>query len=162
MPTTAANGLPAVVGNDVNALALGESQFGAGREFKDVLYVAVGTGIGGALVLDDRLRRGANWAAGEICHLISAWDGDRVCSCGRRGHLEAHASGPAMAERHAALAGLAEPLDLRVVVARAQADDLVARRAIAEGAEILGITLGGLLNVLDSRVGDRRRGGGAG
>ncbi len=99
----AANGLPALVDNDVNTLALGESRFGAGRGFRDVLYVAVGTGIGGVLVLDGRLRRGANWAAGELCHLIAAWDGDRVCSCGRRGHLEAYASGPAMAERYAAL-----------------------------------------------------------
>jgi len=148
----AATGLPAVVDNDVNALALGESRFGAGRGFRDVLYVAVGTGIGGALVLDGRLRRGANWAAGEICHLVAAWDGDRACSCGRRGHLEAYASGPAMAERYAALAGLPEPPDLRVVAARAQAGDLVARRAIAEGAEILGITLGGLLNVLDPQA----------
>ena len=148
----AATGLPAVVDNDVNALALGESRFGAGRGFRDVLYVAVGTGIGGALVLDGRLRRGANWAAGEICHLVAAWDGDRACSCGRRGHLEAYASGPAMAERYAALAGLTEPPDLRVVAARAQAGDLVARRAIAEGAEILGITLGGLLNVLDPQA----------
>ena len=148
----AATGLPAVVDNDVNALALGESRFGAGRGFRDVLYMAVGTGIGGALVLDGRLRRGANWAAGEICHLVAAWDGDRACSCGRRGHLEAYASGPAMAERYAALAGLTEPPDLRVVAARAQAGDLVARRAIAEGAEILGITLGGLLNVLDPQA----------
>jgi glucokinase len=48
-----ATGLPAVVDNVVNALALGESRFGAGRDFRDVLYVAVGTGVGGALVLDD-------------------------------------------------------------------------------------------------------------
>jgi glucokinase len=148
----AATGLPAIVDNDVNALALGESRFGAGLEFRDVLYVAVGTGVGGALVLDGRLRRGANWAAGELCHLVAAWDGDRVCSCGRRGHLEAYASGPAMAERYAQFAGLTEPPDLRVVAARAQAGDLAARRAIAEGAEILGITLGGLLNALDPQA----------
>jgi glucokinase len=148
----AAMGLPAVVDNDVNALALGEGRFGAGQGFRDVLYVAVGTGVGGALVLDGRLRRGANWAAGEICHLIAAWDGDRLCSCGGRGHLEAYTSGPAMAERYAHLAGLLKPPDLRVVAARAQAGDLAARHAIAEGAEILGITLGGLLNALDPQA----------
>jgi glucokinase len=57
-----------------------------------------------------------------------------------------------MAERYAALTGLFEQVDLRVVAARAQAGDLAARRAIAEGAEILGITLGGLLNVLDPQA----------
>ncbi len=158
----AATGLPAVIDNDVNALAAGESQFGAGRGFRDVLYVAVGTGIGGAVVLDGRLRRGASWAAGEIGHLIAAWDGDRVCSCGRRGHLEAYAAGPALAARYWELAGIeasgggsqgaAEALDLRAVAARARAGDLLARRVIAEGAEILGICLGGLLNVLDPQA----------
>lgn len=146
---TAATGLPAVVDNDVNAFAIGEGQFGAGRGFRDVLYVAVGTGIGGAVVLDGRLRRGAHWAAGEIGHLIAAWDGARVCSCGRRGHLEAYAAGPALAARYRELAGASEAVDLRTVAARARAGDLLARRAIAEGAEILGLCLAGLLDALD-------------
>ncbi len=161
---TAATGLPAVIDNDVNALAIGECQFGAGRGFRDVLCVAVGTGIGGALVLDGQLRRGANWAAGEIGHLIAAWDGDRVCSCGHRGHLEAYAAGPALAARYRQLAttwpegsaraqpAVADPTDLRAVAALARAGDPLARRVIAEGAEILGLCLAGLLDALDPQA----------
>ncbi|MEJ5199249.1 MAG: ROK family protein [Anaerolineae bacterium] len=157
-------GLPAVADNDVNALAIGESRFGAGRGLRDVLYVAVGTGIGGAVMLDGRLRRGVHWAAGEIGHLIADWDGDRVCSCGCRGHLEAYASGPALAARYRELtleegqtsnvSGQQEraALDLRAVAARAAAGDALARRVIAEGAEILGICLGGLLDALDTEA----------
>ena len=148
----AVTGLPAFVDNDVNALALGEGRFGAGRGFKDVLYVAVGTGVGGAVVLDGRLRRGASWAVGELGHVIATWDGDRVCSCGRRGHLEAYACGPAIAARYRELAARDEPLDLRDVAARTRMGDDLARRAIAEGAEILGLTLGGLLAVLDPQA----------
>ncbi len=159
----AATGLPAVVDNDVNALAVGECRFGAGRGFRDLLCVAVGTGIGGAIVLDGQLHRGANWAAGEIGHLVAAWDGDQVCSCGRRGHLEAYASGPALAARYRRLAaagaeaGETRPptdssSDLRDVAARAQAGDPLARRAIAEGAEILGLCLAGLLDALDPQA----------
>ncbi|MGC8779773.1 MAG: ROK family protein [Anaerolineae bacterium] len=154
-------GLPAIADNDVNALAIGESRFGAGRGLRDVLYVAVGTGIGGAIMLDGRLHRGAHWAAGEIGHLIADWDGDRVCSCGCRGHLEAYASGPALAARYRELAQAERrgprpggqtaggALDLRVVAARAAAGDPLAQRAIAEGAEILGLCLAGLLDALD-------------
>jgi glucokinase len=149
---TAETGLPAVIENDVNALAVGESRFGAGCGFSDVLYVAVGTGVGGALVLDGRLRRGASWAAGEIGHVIAAWDGDRVCSCGRRGHLEAYAAGPAMAARYRELTALDEPCDLREVAAQARGGDQRAGQAISEGARILGITLGGLLAALDPQA----------
>jgi glucokinase len=149
---TAATGLPAVIDNDVNALALGESHFGAGRGFQDVLYVAVGTGVGAALMLAGQLRRGATWTAGEIGHLMADWDGDARCSCGRCGHLEAYTSGPALAARYCAWTKRDTPLDLRAVAARAQAGDDTARRAIALGADILGRVLGGLLNVLDPQA----------
>jgi glucokinase len=136
---TAATGLPALIDNDVNALAVGEARFGAGRGWHDILCVAVGTGVGGALVLGGRLHRGVHWAAGEIGHLIAAWNGDRVCSCGRAGHLEAYTSGPALTARYRELSGRpqAEALDLRTVGMRARAGDLLALRVIAEGAEIL-------------------------
>jgi glucokinase len=84
-------GLPIALGNDVEAAALGELMFGAGRGKKLFACVFVGTGIGGALVQDGVRYRGASGSAGEIGHtMVQA--GGRLCGCGQRGHLEAYAS----------------------------------------------------------------------
>src|SRR5919202_3843821 len=144
--------LPVSVENDVNAMALAEAHFGAGRDFRDALYITVGTGIGGALIVDGRLWRGATWTAGELGHLVVDWDGTRRCNCGEPGHLEAYVAGPALAERYRERAGIGHPLDLVAVATRARAGDVLAAETIAEGARILGLALGGLLNVLDPQA----------
>jgi glucokinase len=144
--------LPVVVENDVNALAIGESRFGAGQQFDEVLYVAVGTGVGGAMMREGRLWRGASFCGGEIGHLVVDWDGIRRCSCGLPGHLEAYTAGPALAERYREFAGLDIAPDLRVVAERARNGDTIARAVIVEGARILGLGLGGLLSALDPQA----------
>lgn len=141
--------LPTFVDNDVNAVALGEHHYGAGRGFDAVLYVAIGTGVGGALVLGGKIWRGATWSAGEICHLVIAYDGTRRCSCGATGHLEAYTSGPAMTQRYRDLSGMREQTDLKAIANYARQGDSHALRAIAEGAQILGTSLGGVLNIFD-------------
>lgn len=92
-------GRPVVVGNDVNCGAVAEHRVGAGRGVSDMMAVFVGTGVGGGLVLDDRLIVGSRGMAGEIGHVTVVDDG-RVCGCGERGHLEAYA-GRAGMEREA-------------------------------------------------------------
>ena len=82
-------GLPVVIDNDVRVAILGEYERGAGRHYKNVLGVFVGTGVGGGLVLEGKLREGRG-AAGEIGHTLVK-PGGRLCSCGRRGCLEAYA-----------------------------------------------------------------------
>jgi glucokinase len=91
--------LPVVVDNDANATALGESRFGAGAGHRFVICVTLGTGIGGALVMDGRVYRGANGMAGEFGHMQMVEDGHR-CPCGNRGCWEQYASGNAL-EREA-------------------------------------------------------------
>lgn len=145
-------GLPTFVDNDVNALALGEHHFGAGRGYQAALYVAIGTGLGGALIQQGEIWRGATWSAGEICHLVVDYDGTRRCSCGATGHLEAYTSGPAMTQRYRELSGIREQVDLKQVAAYARQGDNHALRAIAEGAQILGVALGGVLNIFDPEV----------
>lgn len=145
-------GLPVIVDNDVNALAAGEARFGAGRGFNSGLYVAVGTGIGGAVIIQGRPWRGAHWSAGEIGHILVDWQSDRMCNCGQPGHLEAYAAGPAIAQRYHALTSTVGPDDLRPIARRAAQGDATARQVIAEGARILGLALGGMLNVLDPDV----------
>jgi glucokinase len=145
-------GLPVAVENDVNAMALGEKRFGAGRPFDHALFITVGTGIGGAMISNGRLWNGATWTAGEIGHLVVDWDGTRRCACGRTGHLEAYASGPAMAEQYKLVAGRHGPVDLVMVAGRARDGDPLAAETLAEGARILGLALGGLLNALDPQA----------
>ncbi len=145
-------GLPVVVDNDVNAMAIAELQFGAGHGLQSTLCAAVGTGIGGALILNGQLWRGANWSAGELGHVVAIWDGDRMCNCGQAGHLEAYAAGPAIARRYCQLRGLPASADLRPVVAAAGLGDALATQVIAEGGRILGTVLAGLVDVFDPQA----------
>jgi glucokinase len=142
-------GLSICVDNDVNALALGEHHFGAGRGYADVLYVAVGTGIGGGLVLGGRLRRGAHHTAGELGHLPVPGAEHRLCSCGSRGHIEAVASGPAITAAYQRRIADPQVSDLRAVASQAGSGDVHAIETIGEAAEALGRVLAGLANTID-------------
>jgi glucokinase len=98
MVARALGGVPVKLDNDVRVAILGEWKRGAGRGYRHLLGVWVGTGVGGGLVLDGALYEGQG-AAGEIGHMIVK-PGGRVCSDGRRGHLEAYA-GRGQMEAHA-------------------------------------------------------------
>lgn len=83
--------VPVCLENDVNLGTLGEFSLGAGRGTQDMVGIFVGTGVGGGLILDGKLRSGFRHAAGEVGHMIVAADGP-VCGCGKRGCLESVAS----------------------------------------------------------------------
>jgi glucokinase len=87
--------LPVIIENDANAAAWGEFAFGAGEDVDDQLMVTVGTGVGGGLVLNGELYRGAYGVAAEIGHLRVVPDG-HLCGCGKRGCLEQYGSGSAL------------------------------------------------------------------
>jgi glucokinase len=87
--------LPVVVENDANAAAWGEFQYGAGHDVDDLLLVTVGTGVGGGVVLDGSLYRGAFGVGAEIGHMRVVPDGI-LCGCGNRGCFEMYASGSAL------------------------------------------------------------------
>ena len=82
---------PILIENDVNIGALGIKNFGVGKKSKNLLAVFVGTGIGGGIIIDGKLYRGSDFAAGEIGHILVDKDGP-VCGCGRKGCFEALAS----------------------------------------------------------------------
>ncbi|HRI99064.1 MAG TPA: ROK family protein, partial [Nocardioides sp.] len=98
--------LPVVVENDANAAAWGEFTYGAGHDVEDLLLVTVGTGIGGGIVHDGELLRGAFGVGAEIGHMRVVPDG-QLCGCGNRGCFEQYGSGSALVReaRAAARAG---------------------------------------------------------
>lgn len=137
---------PVVVDNDANAGTLGEWRFGAGRGFADLLYVNIGTGIGGGVIAGGRLVRGAKNLAGEIGHTIVVRDGP-MCTCGKRGCLEACASGDALARR--ASESLGKPVSGKDVFAMAADRHPVAARVLAEVIEDLAHGIGSAVSLLN-------------
>jgi glucokinase len=131
-------GLPVAFGHDVRAAGDAEHRLGAARGYGDVVVLAIGTGIAGALVLDGRPYAGGGFA-GELGHSLSDPGGD-PCACGARGCLETIASAGAVARRYAAASGVSVP-GAREVLAAAAAGDAEAARvwddAVAALAEAL-------------------------
>lgn len=160
--TEALGGRDVRVDNDVNAGLLGEWRFGAARGADDVLGVFVGTGVGGALVLDGTLRRGPRGITGEIGH-VTVVPGGRECTCGRRGHLEGYAGRAGIEaearRRHAAgkptlLVELAGDGRMKSgVLAKAlAADDPLAVLLMEEAITALGLAVSSALTLLDVPV----------
>jgi len=142
-------GVPVVVDNDANAGGWAEVRFGAAAGCSDALFVGVGTGIGGALVIGGQLRRGAYGTGGEIGHLIVERDG-RACPCGSRGCWEQYASGRAFL-RAAREAGFDVAHGSEVTTA-AEAGDATAIGVFDEVGTWLGLGIAGLVAVLDPEV----------
>ncbi len=87
--------IPIYLTNDANAAALAEQKFGAGKNYKDVVFVTLGTGIGGGIVIDNKLFEGYEGRGGEIGHMVIVVNGDQ-CNCGRKGCFERYASATAL------------------------------------------------------------------
>lgn len=114
-------GMPAALGHDVRAGGVAEARLGAGRDQRHVLFIAIGTGIAAAHVVNGRAFAGAHGAAGEVGHVIVR-PGGPPCGCGARGCLESVASAAAIGRRFAETSG----------VAAATAFDVAARAAAGE------------------------------
>jgi len=134
---------PAFVDNDVNALALAEGRWGAGRGAKSFVLLAVGTGVGGSMVLDGRLHRGAGGFGGELGHVPIAFDG-RPCICGARGCLKAYVAGPDLARE--ASRRLGRPVDAPELFELADGGDSIAEAVVVEGTEALAAGLAIIVN----------------
>ena len=138
-------GLPVSVVNDAQGFTLAESRLGAGRDAHSVVGMALGTGIGGGIVIGDSILTGAHGTAGEIGHQIIAADGRDACSCGNRGCLESLAKAAVMAQ----LAGRDSAED---VFAAAASGDERAVAAIAKVADYSGIGIANVLTIVDPEV----------
>ncbi|MFJ2552419.1 ROK family protein [Microbacterium sp. NPDC087591] len=137
--------VPVRVENDVNAFLLGEVA-AHDRSEHDVLGVMLGTGVGGAVIIDGELRHGPHGAAGEIGHTPGY--SDLVCTCGQTGHLETLASGTSIGRRYAERVGGAV-LDARVVADRARAGDQDAAAVFRAAGRALALACASAATLLD-------------
>lgn len=153
-------GVPAVLENDASAAVVAEHRFGAAQGTRTALYLTLSTGVGGGAVIAGRLHRGAAGNGGEFGH-ITVRPGGCLCECGRKGCLEAYASGTSIARRAADLLATDDrPSSLRAhpevrsehVSAEAAAGDEVARELWDETVAVLGQAVTDLVNVFEPEI----------
>jgi glucokinase len=155
-------GVPLTVENDANAAAWGEFRFGAGTEVDHLVFVTLGTGVGGGVISHGVLLRGAQGSGGELGHVTIQATGPR-CACGNRGCLEALASGTAISRRARELASekpnsalgrlAAERKILGEDVTRLACEgDELALSVLEEAGRWLGIGLAGFVNIFNPEV----------
>ncbi len=153
-------GCPVYLLNDVRVATLGELVFGHGRTVSTMAFFALGTGIGGGIVVDGKLRLGPLGAAGELGHQTVFPDGPR-CGCGNRGCIEALASGPAIAAEgirlvlsgqaprlHELIGGDISRITPREMAEAARAGDDAVEAAIVRAAGYLGIGVANIVTAI--------------
>jgi predicted NBD/HSP70 family sugar kinase len=143
-------GVPVLVDNDVNVMAIGEYWTSWRHDVDDLLFVKVATGIGCGIVSRGALHRGADGTAGDLGHVQVPDAGDALCRCGNRGCVEAVASGGALARRLTA-AGI-DAHDSRDVVALVRAGNVEASTLVRQAGRLVGEVLAGAVNFFNPAV----------
>lgn len=152
-------GVPVKLGNDANMAAVGEWRYGAGQGHHNIVYLTISTGIGGGVICDDRLLLGAHGLAAELGH-VTILPGGPLCSCGHRGHIEAVASGTAIAHNVAeqlaqgvpsTLSRTAKPTGRDVTMAAEQGDPL-AISALARSGTYMGLAISNYLHIFNPSI----------
>lgn len=158
--------LPVVVMNDVQAISFGEWQHGAGHGTQDMVCAFVGTGIGGGVVSGGHFLTGCSGSAGEIGHIVIAYDGP-PCSCGGRGCFESLAGGWAIGRRAREAVGSAgdagkalvdaangdvDQIDAKTVAAMADAGDPLARELVRQTGRYIGVGLTSIVNAFNPEL----------
>lgn len=135
--------------NDARCFTLAESVYGAGKNYGHVIGLTLGTGIGGGIVIEKKIYAGGMGLAGEFGHMTVVENG-YVCSCSRRGHLEAYASGKGMVNLFKTLSG--KTLDTYAIEALAAAGDKNALRVLHIMSEALGIGIANIIHTLNPNI----------
>jgi glucokinase len=143
-------GVPAALENDATAAAAGEHRYGAGAGTRHMVYLTISTGVGGGVVLDGRLYRGASGNGGELGHVTVDCDGRLCRGCGRKGCLEAYVSGTSIAER-AREAGM-QVQTAAEVSAAARAGDPVAVLVWTATTDALACGLTSIVNLFEPEL----------
>lgn len=150
---------PVTLANDGNAAALGEARFGSARNVRNLVYLALGTGIGGGVISEGVLIDGKNGLGAEVGHTLVAMDGPR-CSCGSIGCLESFAAGWALQRDGEAIATTADgdtlrevasdgPVHAGVIKTAAERGDVAAIAILDRAGRAIGAAIGSLINLFD-------------
>jgi glucokinase len=154
--------IPVVLGNDGNCAALGESMFGAGKDVDNLIYLALGTGLGAGIIHQGQLIEGVAGVGGEVGHVSIDPNGSR-CTCGGIGCMEAYIGGWAIArhgemavhsERSSLIREIAgdERITAEIVAQAAEQGDRAAIDIFARGGRALAVGIGGLVNVFNPEL----------
>jgi glucokinase len=148
--------LPVVIENDANAAALGEQWRGAGRGINSMILLTLGTGVGGGVVLDNKIWQGADGMAGEVGHMTLIPDG-RQCGCGNTGCLEMYASARGIVQSYREASGKLEaPQSSEITSAQIYQDarngEHVARQVMKDMGSMLGIGIANLINIFNPNM----------
>lgn len=148
--------LAITVENDVNVFVLAEQRLGAARGLENVIGLTLGTGVGGGIVADGRLYRGATGGAGELGHMVIKHDGPR-CNCGNTGCLESLVGSQAIVKRYNDLRFRAHmrmegSITVKEIAGRARRRDRQAVLALAETGRLLGIGLANIANIFNPQA----------
>jgi glucokinase len=143
-------GLPVVLDHDVRAAGLAELELGSGRDFQEVLFVALGTGVAAAVITRGQVFAGATGRAGELGHLPVFPEGE-WCACGQRGCTETYASASALSRRYSAASGISD-VSAQDVISRAVDGDPMAEGIFAEAVAALGRALVSYVLLMDPEL----------
>ncbi len=139
------------VDNDANVVLWGELQAGAAKGKRQAVGLTLGTGVGGAVVVDGKLYRGAWGGAGEIGHCTVQADGPR-CRCGNRGCLERYVGAKHLVDRYVEIRGKVKGITPAVIAERAKKGERAAVRVLTEAGEWIGVACANLTNLLQPEV----------
>ena len=140
--------IPVYLGNDANLAALGEWRHGAGQKHENLIYLTISTGIGSGIISDSKLLLGARGMAAELGH-VTIFPNGPICSCGKRGHLEAFASGTAITkwtreqlkQGRKSLLSNVQDMDAKKIAEAAYNGDSLGLSAFSRAGEALGIAI---------------------
>jgi glucokinase len=149
-------GLPVFVGNDANLMTIAEQKYGAAKGFRNVIFIALRTGIGGGIIINGKLYRGVNNAGGEIGQMIINYTGG-VSDIGIHGSLEYYASSSALVRRFSEESGLYDPegkgkISAKEIFELSYKNDHVAVKVVKENAKLIGIGLANLITIFAPEI----------
>jgi len=136
--------IPIRIANDADCAALGEAVAGAGKEYQDVIMLTLGTGVGGGIILDGTIYTGKAVGGSELGHMVIVEDGE-LCTCGRKGCLEAYASATALIRDAKRASG--KELTPREIFEGAQNGDCVLKEVVDLYIRRLGIGIVNIVNI---------------
>ncbi|MDZ7263541.1 MAG: ROK family protein [candidate division KSB1 bacterium] len=149
--------IPTWADNDANLMALAEARKGAGRKYRTILCLTLGTGIGGGIIIDNQVYRGIHSSAAEVGHIIIEFGG-KPCNCGNFGCLEAYASAPAMVERYrrklkrTGVVYEIEELSTELIFQKAALNEELAKQTIMETCDYLGAGIASMVHIIDPEI----------